>query len=187
MKKKIISIISAMALAVSAMPLNTAAEETKNDEILVKLENGELPTDANMDGKTDASDIHAIMMYYTISLLNPDRTYTESKKISEEVFNNVRDNFDYNSDGQVDTSEASLLLTYYYSGFEAGDVDCDGTLTSADASLVLYYYAETMVGNAVEFEIDTNMRNLGDINGDNSIDAADASMILYEYSKTMTS
>lgn len=187
MKKKIIPIISAMALAVSAMPLNTAAEETKNDEILVKLENGELPTDANMDGKTDAFDIHAIMMYYTISLLNPDRTYTESKKISEEVFNNIRDNFDYNNDGQVDTSEAALLMDYYYSGFESGDVDCDGTLTAADASLVLYYYAGTMVGNAFEFEIETNICNLGDINGDNAIDAADASMILYEYSKTMTS
>ena len=75
----------------------------------------------------------------------------------------------------------------YYSGFETGDVDCDGSLTAADASLVLYYYAGTMVGNAFEFEIDTNICNLVDVNGDNVIDAADASMILYSYSEIMTS
>ncbi len=113
MKKKIISIISAMAFAVSAITLSTAAEETKNDEILAMLENGELPTDANMDGKTDVSDIHAVVKYYMMCMLNSDRSYSESYGISEEVFNNIRDNFDYTNDGQVDTSEVSLLLNYY--------------------------------------------------------------------------
>lgn len=96
-------------------PTEPPTEESENDRILAMLKNGELPADADMNGVFDRTDIDIVLYYYAVCLMNPDQSYKESYNISEEVFNNIRDNFDYDNNGLVEASEASLLLTYWES------------------------------------------------------------------------
>lgn len=96
-------------------PTEPPTEESVNDRILAMLKSGELPADADMNGVFDRTDIDMVLYYYAVSSLTPDHSYTESNKISEEVFNNIRDNFDYDNNGLVEAYEASLLLTYWQS------------------------------------------------------------------------
>lgn len=96
-------------------PTELPTEESENDRILAMLKRGELPADADMNGVFDRTDIDIVLYYYAVCLMNPDQSYKESYNISEEVFNNIRDNFDYDNNGLVEASEASLLLTYWES------------------------------------------------------------------------
>lgn len=96
-------------------PTEPPTEESENDRILAMLKNGELPADADMNGVFDRTDIDIVLYYYAVCLMNPDQSYKESYNISEEVFNNIRDNFDYDNNGLVEASEASILLTYWES------------------------------------------------------------------------
>lgn len=71
---------------------------------------------------------------------------------------------DVDSDGSVDSNDASMILAEYSrtsTGFDASfnakqksvaDVDLDGQIDSSDASLVLSYYAYTSTGGKVSFE-----------------------------------
>ena len=64
-----------------------------------------------------------------------------------------------------------------------GDMDSDGTVDSADASKVLEHYASIVNGGAAT--LPDEVIDLADINGDRSVDAADASLILVYYSAMM--
>ena len=64
-----------------------------------------------------------------------------------------------------------------------GDMDSDGTVDSADASKVLEHYAAIVNGGAAT--LSDEVIDLADINGDRSVDAADASLILVYYSAMM--
>ena len=183
--KNVVSILASAALAVSAIPTNTFAAETKNNEIYSKLASGELPTDANMDGLFDLNDTRSILLYYAMIMAAPDQSYTHSDDISEEVFNNIRDNFDYDNNGKVNSNDASLLLNYYYSNSIKGDVDMNGSVNSIDATLILRYYADVLTETEVPYEMDMNMKYLGDLNDDGKINSIDASLVLYGYAESM--
>ena len=54
--KNVVSILASAALAVSAIPTISFAAETEDNSINSKFSSGELPTDANMDGKFDLNE-----------------------------------------------------------------------------------------------------------------------------------
>lgn len=183
--KNVVSILASAALAVSAIPTISFAAETEDNSINSKFSSGELPTDANMDGKFDLNDARSILLYYATVMASPDQSYTNSDDISEEVFNNIRDNFDYDNNGKVNSNDASLLLNYYYSNSIKGDVDMNGSVNSIDATLILRYYADALTETEVPYETEMNMKYLGDLNNDGKINSIDASLVLYGYAESM--
>jgi hypothetical protein len=193
--KKIITAVSALALALSALPMNASAvdgfatfEEFEAD-LFARFDSGEQPYDADLDGDFDLDDPMAVLSYYAVFMMGSDGVYSENPDISEEVFNNVRDNFDLDKNGQTDANDAVYLLRYYYYGYKAleiGDVDGDGTITASDASEVLSFYADVQTGEELGFEVQSDMKYLGDVNSDDTTDATDASDILSIYAENMT-
>ncbi len=80
--------------------------------------------------------------------------------------------------------EASVLpiLTYdisYFGGL--GDIDSDGIVDSSDASIALSYYAQSSTG-AID-EIDEDILSRGDVDRNESMDSSDASFILRYYAE----
>ncbi|MBR5513048.1 MAG: hypothetical protein IKV85_03550 [Ruminococcus sp.] len=65
-----------------------------------------------------------------------------------------------------------------------GDVDSDGSVNSADASLVLAEYAALSTNGTLTF--DDKMKKAADVNKDGSIDSSDASSILAFYAYIST-
>ena len=65
-----------------------------------------------------------------------------------------------------------------------GDVNEDGQVNSSDASIVLAEYAAAQIGNTSSFT--ENQTKAADVNGDGVVNSADASEILRYYSETST-
>ncbi len=74
-------------------------------------------------------------------------------------------------------SHSNLSQKWYLEpiGYKCGDVNMDGEITSSDASLVLSYYAGLSGGN---ISLNNLQYYLADFDGDGEIDALDASAIL---------
>ena len=67
--------------------------------------------------------------------------------------------------------------------FGIGDVNSDGIVDSADASEVLMIYAQVSTGGG---ELSEEQKSVADINGDGLVDSADASLILEYYAYVST-
>lgn len=187
--RKIITAISALALAISAVPMSASAETLTNEQVMALMESGELPQDADLNGEFDQNDAAALLSFYTFHMFDPSDVYQPNNVLTEEVFNNIKSNFDLDGSGLVDATDAAYLLEYYYfyySELVVGDLDGDGLVTASDASTVLNYYADTLTGDIPEYRVQMDMQYLGDANGDKTIDAADASEILKIYTDNMT-
>ena len=62
---------------------------------------------------------------------------------------------DVNEDGEIDTQDAGLIISYYYGNIElteqqmtVADVNGDGEIDTQDAGLIISYY----YGNISQFE-----------------------------------
>lgn len=109
-------------------------------------------------------------------------TTVVSVPLSNEILENVQKYGDITGDGAVMPNDASDFLYTYYKSFELGDVNTDGRVDSVDASCVLRYYAVLSTHGNVYSYTARAMSVLGDVNGDGAVMADDASEILNMYS-----
>ncbi|MBQ8961187.1 MAG: hypothetical protein IJ071_08230 [Ruminococcus sp.] len=187
--RKIIIAISALALALTATPVSASAEKLSGEQVMSLLESGELPCDADLSGEFDQNDAAVLLKFYAFHMLSPGDVYSPNYGISEEVFDNIKSNFDLDGSGIVDSMDAAYLLEYYYFHYTnsvVGDLDGDGFVTASDASAVLEYYADIQTGEEPGYSVKMDMQYLGDVDSDKKTDAADASAILEIYAENMT-
>ncbi len=161
--KKLLSLLSAGILAVSAMPMCANAEYVMGD--------------VNQDGVFNNLDIEIIIDFY----------YNEWKYTDEE-FIVLKKYADANNDGYVN-SEDVKLLTKMYTDYDAeaqiGDVNHDGYVDCIDATMVMVYYAALSSYNYDWYteEEHANFKMYGNVYEDEYVDALDATMISVIYAE----
>ena len=114
-------------------------------------DNQKYVADLNMDGSVTWEDAYLLACNYT-------DTYNSGKTLFEAMIENH----------------------FYKSGIKIGDVNSDGFVNMSDASMVLSMYADASTGSGAA--VDIIKRAKADINRDGAIDASDASMIMAYYS-----
>ncbi|MDE5582107.1 MAG: hypothetical protein K2J08_00175 [Ruminococcus sp.] len=159
-KTKLLTLLSACVLAVSAVPVCTNADILKGD--------------ANQDGVVDNLDVKLIFDLYD--------------ECSDEEYEAMFPHCDINEDGIVNYDDAYMLaiqLADISSDTIKGDINHDGLVDCVDVSLILSYYVDcSTVGTDKYSEAEIqNFLVYGDINGDGHSTVVDASMILQRYSE----
>ncbi|MDE5771138.1 MAG: hypothetical protein K2I06_05845 [Ruminococcus sp.] len=161
--KKLLSLLLAGTLAISAVPMGANAEYVMGD--------------VNQDGVFNNLDIDIITDYYFHK-----KDYTEE----EAVF--FRQYADADNDGGV-THNDIRLITQMYIDYDAeaqmGDVNHDGYVDCVDATTILIYYADLSTYRYDEYteEEHANLKMYGNVYEDEFIDALDVSMIMMIYAE----
>lgn len=164
-KSKLLSMLSACILAVSAVPVCTSAEVLKGD--------------ANQDGVVDNLDVKLILDIC-------DSESLVEKKYTDEELNALLPYCDINDDGYINEDDAYILaiqLADISSDTIKGDVNHDGLADCVDACLVLAYYADCSTFGIDKYS-EAERQNFvvyGDMNGDGYATVVDASMIMQGY------
>lgn len=161
--KKLLSLLSAGILAVSAVPMCANAEFVMGD--------------VNQDGVFNNLDIDTLNDY-----INNIEDYTED----DDVF--FKKYADANNDGFVNDKDIRLI-TKMYTNLDAegrmGDINHDGYIDCVDSTMVLMYYADISTNGYDEYteEEHANFKMYGNVCEDENgfIDAADATAILAFY------
>ena len=170
--KKLTALISAVMLAVCAVPMGAGAEN--------------LMGDLNSNGVIDNED--ADLMWDFIFNDDSSDKYTDEEK---DFFHKYGD-----LDGNGKTDIYDIPLFSESNGDvtinnEIGDVNHDGYVNAVDATLIMMYYADLSTGNEDKYTEaqHENFRIYGDMcdMGDGAINAADASAILILYAERSTS
>lgn len=157
--------------------------------------------DFNLDGVFDLNDAQIILSFYVANVTgNVDNfvagefeDYYGNPTGSQEIYDFISEfgNVDGVDDAiygnDVDASDASFLIHYYYMNGLKGDVDFDGKVDSSDASTILLYYTLAQTDN-YDNDLDYFIITcVGDMDGDGKIDASDSSKILSSYVESQTS
>lgn len=166
--KKLLSLLSACILAVSAVPMCANAEFVMGD--------------VNQDGVCNNLDINIITNY-----INEVESYTEE----EDAF--FKKYADMNNDGFVN-HEDIRLITKIYTNFDAegkmGDINHDGYVDCVDATMIMLYYADLSTNRYDEYteEEHANFKMYGNVFEDENgfVDAADATAIMAFYAGNST-
>lgn len=161
--KKLLSLLSAGILAVSAIPMGANAEFVMGD--------------VNQDGVFDNLDTKIIVDY----CFNIDN-YTEE----DDAF--FKKYADMNNDGCVDFDDVELMAKMQ-SDLSAekkmGDINHDGYIDCVDATMILVYYANISTNNYDKYteEEHANFKMYGNVCEDENgfIDALDATTIMAFY------
>ena len=161
--KKLLSLLSASILAVSAIPMGASAEFVMGD--------------VNQDGVFNNLDMDILSEYY----FNID-DYTEE----DDAF--FAKYADADNDGYVDFDDFELI-TKMYTDLDAeaqiGDVNHDGYVDCVDATMIMVYYADLSTDHYDDYteEEHANFKMYGNVCEDENgfVDAADATAILAYY------
>ena len=166
--KKLLSLLSAGILAVSAIPMGANAEFVMGD--------------LNQDGVFNNLDINMLTDY-----LYNDANYTEE----DDAF--FRKYADMNNDGFVDFDDVRLMTkisTDWSTEGKMGDINHDGYVDCVDATMVLVYYADISTNHYDDYteEEHANFKMYGNVCEDENgfVDALDATTILAFYSGNST-
>ncbi|MDE5619282.1 MAG: hypothetical protein K2I80_01980 [Ruminococcus sp.] len=160
--KKLLSLLSAGILAVSAVPMGANAEFVMGD--------------VNQDGVFNNLDIDIIWDFF----MNHDSTEEDDAFFKKYA--------DANNDGFVN-NEDIRLITKMYTDYDAeaqmGDINHDGYVDCVDATMILVYYADLSTNNydAYTEEEHANFKMYGNVYEDENgfIDAVDATAIMAFY------
>ncbi len=172
--KKLTAFLSAVMLAVCAVPMGAGAEN--------------LMGDMNRNGVIDEEDGNLLFTY----LLFKD----DKELYTPEDHEFYKKYGDMNGDGRIyhDDMEAFneiCIESDVTLNNEIGDVNHDGYVNAVDASLVLIYYADLSTGKEYKYTEaqNENFRIYGDICdiGDGCVNALDATAILILYAERSTS
>ena len=163
--KKLLSLLSAGILAVSAMPMCANAEFVMGD--------------LNQDGVFDNLDINMLTDY-----IYNDWKYTEE----DDAF--FRKYADMNNDGFADFDDV-ILMTKMSTDLSAegkmGDINHDGYVDCVDSTMILMYYAAISSNRYDEYteEEHANFKMYGNVYEDENgfIDVVDATMIMIIYTE----
>ncbi len=169
--KKLLSLLSASILAVSAIPMGASAEFVMGD--------------VNQDGVFDNLDINAVTDFLS--------DYSD-EECTEEEFIFFRKYADMNNDGYVNSDDVRLM-TKMYTNLDAeakmGDVNHNGYVDCVDATMIMIYYADLSTDNYDKYteEEHANFKMYGNLAEDENgfIDAADANAVLICYVENSTS
>ena len=165
---KLLSLLSAGILAVSAVPMGANAEFVMGD--------------LNQDGVMNNLDINMLTDY-----INEVEDYTEE----DDAF--FRKYADMNNDGFVDFDDVRLMTkmtTDLSAEGKMGDINHDGYIDCVDATMILVYYADLSTNRYDEYteEEHANFKMYGNVCEDENgfVDALDATTILAFYSGNST-
>lgn len=165
---KLLSLLSAGILAVSAVPMGANAEFVMGD--------------LNQDGVMNNLDINMLTDY-----LYNDANYTEE----DDAF--FRKYADMNNDGFVDFDDVRLMTkmtTDLSAEGKMGDINHDGYIDCVDATMILVYYADLSTNRYDEYteEEHANFKMYGNVYEDENgwIDAVDATAIMAFYAGNST-
>lgn len=161
--KKLLSLLSAGILAVSAVPMGANAEFVMGD--------------VNQDGVFNNLDIDIIWNY-----IHNDENYTEE----DDAF--FKKYADANNDGFVNIDDVRLI-TQMYTDYNAegkmGDINHDGYIDCVDSTMILVYYADLSSYRYDEYteQEHANFKMYGNVFEDENgfIDAVDATAITAFY------
>lgn len=161
--KKLLSLLSAGILAVSAVPMCASAEFVMGD--------------LNQDGVMNNLDINMLTDY-----INEVEDYTEE----DDAF--FRKYADMNNDGFANFDDVRLMTkisTDWSTEGKMGDINHDGYIDCVDATMVLMYYAAISTNRYDEYteEEHANFKMYGNVYEDENgwIDAVDATAIMAFY------
>ncbi len=161
--KKLLSLLSAGILAVSAVPMGANAEFVMGD--------------LNQDGVFNNLDINILTDY-----LYNDANYTEE----DDAF--FKKYADMNNDDYIDFDDVRLMTkmsTDLNAEGKMGDINHDGYIDCVDATMVLMYYAALSTNRYDEYteEEHANFKMYSNVYEDENgfIDAVDATAIMAFY------
>lgn len=166
--KKLTALVSALTLAVCAVPMVSSAEVLKGD--------------LNQDGIVDMTDVEIMREWLFVT----------GDNLTNEQIEFIKTYGDLDGDGEPastkDFAELTKLVIGNPENTELGDVNHDGYINAIDATMISCYYAayscnESDLYTEAEHE---NFRIYGDCNGDGRVNAVDASQILTEYAENST-
>ncbi|MDE5834539.1 MAG: hypothetical protein K2H26_03355 [Ruminococcus sp.] len=172
--KKLTALLSALMLAVCAVPMGAGAEN--------------LMGDMNRNGVIDEEDGNLIFNY--LMFKNVEGLFTAE---DHEFYKKYGD---MNGDGRVYYDDIEIFNEICIENdvtlnTEIGDVNHDGYVNAVDATLILIYYADLSTGNKDKYTEaqHENFRIYGDICdvGDGCVNALDATEVLILYSERSTS
>lgn len=152
------------------------------------FETGAFVSDLNRDGLFSIDDLNLLLQY---SGRTDGKTLSELESLAADNsdYAYIKQCGSYSSGDIVSFWDVYLLIRHFISSHKLGDVNTDGVVDSRDASLILSYYVSVQT-NYASFDLSSDEINLikmlGDVNGDNKITAVDASIILSDYTENQT-
>lgn len=178
--KKLLSLLSASAMLLSAAAMPASAESTINYYEMVKGRD----LDLNNDGYISDADF-AIYYVYAFSFDDQGPDYVPSAE-----FDKLLENGDINNDGTIDGMDASIMYTVVSGGLNdylPGDVNLDGVITCSDATLVLNCYTQLSSGvSQYQIPYYDLIKGYGDMDESGTVTGSDATMILNIYTELST-
>ena len=185
--RKLLSLASAAILGLSAIPMSVSAADN------VDANGRDLRYDMNMDGEVNQQDVYLISSYYSFNQTGgkygkDDYGISKQYGMTDEVYANIEVNGDINSDGEIDTRDATLCLKYLEeTDYLFGDMNQDGVINAIDASIILSCYAKAQTtDDYLLCEEYVSLLIYGDANHDGFIDSTDASIVLSTYAENQT-
>ena len=170
--KKLTALISAVMLAVCAVPMGAGAEN--------------LMGDLNSNGVIDEEDGNLLIKYWLWDQW--DDSY------SDEYHKFYTTYGDFSGDGIIDNDDIVLFNETCINSdvtlnTEMGDINHDGFVNAVDSTLILIRYADMSTGNEGNYTEaqQENFSIYGDMNGDGLVNAIDATEILTIYAERSTS
>lgn len=174
--KKSLSLLSAILMACTAIPMSTAAVSSDYD--------------MNLDGVVNSADAFALAVYVNPQInevySSEGETYID---FTDEMAAYIAENGDYNGDGVVDSLDSSMLsddiFNENYDNLSL-DFDCNGSITVDDANILVKYYGAVQTGmlettDKFTAEQRAQIEAYGDIDGNTRIESADSSLFLMNY------
>lgn len=178
--KKLLSLLSASAMLLSAAAMPASAESTINYYEMVKGRD----LDLNNDGYISDADF-AIYYVYAFSFDDQGPDYVPSAE-----FDKLLENGDINNDGTIDGMDASIMYTVVSGGLNdylPGDVNLDGVVNGTDATLALNCYTQLSAGvSKNEIPYHDLIKGYGDMDESGTVTGSDATMILNIYTELST-
>ena len=178
--KKLLSLLSASALLLSAAAMPASAESTTSMYELVKGRD----LDFNDDGYIGRADF-LIYYAYVFSFDGQGSDYVPSAE-----FDKLLEKGDINNDGTIDGDDASIMNTVVSGGmidYLPGDVNLDGVITCSDATLVLNCYTQFSSGvSQYQIPYYDLIKGYGDMDESGTVTGSDATMILNIYTELST-
>lgn len=170
--KKLISLLSATAVLLSAAAIPASAEYSRDFYEIVKGRD----LDFNGDGTVNVGDLGIYNMYY-FYYLNGEISY-------DDIFDKL---IDFDDNGEIDLRDMGIMSTVIrgrLTDYLPGDVNLDGVINGSDATLALNCYTQLSAG-IDEYTIPYYdlIKGYGDMDGDGKITGSDATVILNIYTK----
>ncbi len=185
--KKIVSLISAAVMSLSAVSMNAFAYSY--EQVNEFITSGESIADYDRDGKIDYLDAQLLMKYYALKQTRSEAEFAELVNNSE-ILTYIQDNGDVDKDGLIFAGDAAYIVHYCLGYFEYGEhsYNYDRDVWQ-NASMALMAYSNILISetqseyeDAISYAFEY-VGELDDVNGDGVINEIDATIICIEYDK----